>query len=137
MKACLSDLYRKVSKQIRHEMHLKDAENRLKLYKFYIPLIVNAISESIDVSAEDLTKSFLTLADRHIKREVSHPRSLKANAEVHSVPEQRNNVREQHKNSTSKEASLVTKSNKSLKLKRVDSTQEKIENFMTSSEESG
>ncbi|HET6640128.1 MAG TPA: DNA topoisomerase VI subunit B, partial [Nitrososphaeraceae archaeon] len=65
MKACLSDLYRKVSKQIRHEMHLKDAENRLKLYKYYIPLIVNAISESIDVSAEDLTNSFLTLADRH------------------------------------------------------------------------
>jgi DNA topoisomerase-6 subunit B len=137
MKACLSDLYRKVSKQIRHEMHLKDAENRLKLYKFYIPLIVNAISESIDVSAEDLTNSFLNLVDRHIKREVSHPRSLKANAEVHVVPEQRNNVRGQYKNSTSKEASLVTKSSKSLKLKRVDSTQEKIENFMTFSKESG
>ncbi|HET6640131.1 MAG TPA: hypothetical protein VFG77_00835, partial [Nitrososphaeraceae archaeon] len=69
--------------------------------------------------------------------EVSHPRSPKANAEDHIVPEQRNNVRGQHKNSTSKEASLVTKSGKSLKLKRVDSTQEKIENFMTSSEESG
>src|SRR5574341_1529927 len=50
MKACLSDLYRKVSAQIRHEMHMKDAENRLKLYKYYIPLIVSAISESIDVS---------------------------------------------------------------------------------------
>ena len=137
MKACLSDLYRKVSKQIRHEMHLKDAENRLKLYKYYIPLIVNAISESIDVSAEDLTNSFLTLVDRHIKKEVSHPRSLKANAEDHAVPEQRNNVRGQQKDSTSKERSLVTKSPKSLKLKRVDSTQEKIENFMTSSEESG
>ncbi len=137
MKACLSDLYRKVSKQIRHEMHLKDAENRLKLYKYYIPLIVNAISESIDVSAEDLTNSFLTLVDRHIKKEVSHPRSLKANAEDHAVPEQRNNVRGQQKDSTSKERSWVTKSRKSLKLKRVDSTQEKIENFMTSSEESG
>ncbi|MGH9979667.1 MAG: DNA topoisomerase VI subunit B [Nitrososphaeraceae archaeon] len=137
MKACLSDLYRKVSKQIRHEMHLKDAENRLKLYKYYIPLIVNAISESIDVSAEDLTNSFLTLVDRHIKKEVSHPRTLKAKGEDHAILEKGNNVRGQHKNSASKEASLVNKSSKSLKLKRVDSTQEKIENFMTSSEESG
>ena len=137
MKACLSDLYRKVSKQIRHEMHLKDAENRLKLYKYYIPLIVDAISESIDVSAEDLTSSFLTLVDRHVKKEVSHPRSLKANAENHAVPEQHHNVRGQHKSSRSKKAYLVTKSSKSLKMKRVDSTQEKIENFMTSSEELG
>jgi DNA topoisomerase-6 subunit B len=137
MKACLSDLYRKVSKQIRHEMHLKDAENRLKLYKYYIPLIVNAISESIDVSAEDLTNSFLTLVDRHVKREVSHPRLLKTNAENHAIPEQRHSVRGQHKDSRSKEASSVTKSSKSLKMRGVDSTQEKIENFMISSEELG
>ena len=135
MKACLSDLYRKVSKQIRHEMHLKDAENRLKLYKYYIPLIVNAISESIDVSAEDLTTSFLTLVERHLKKEVSNPRSLNAKAENHTLLEQHRNVRRLQKNSRIKEASLVTKSGKSLKKKNLDTTQEKIENFMTSSEQ--
>ena len=135
MKACLSDLYRKVSKQIRHEMHLKDAENRLKLYKYYIPLIVDAISESIDVSAADLTNSFLTLVERHVKKGVSHPRSVMANVENHSVPVGRHDVRGQHKGSGSKETSVVTKSKKSLKMKRLDSTQEKIENFLTSSEE--
>ena len=135
MKACLSDLYRKVSKQIRHEMHLKDAENRLKLYKYYIPLIVNAISESIDVSAEDLTTSFLTLVERHLKKEVSNPRSLNAKAEKHTLLEQHHNVRGLKKNSRFKEASLVTKSSKSLKKKYLDTTQEKIENFMTSSEQ--
>jgi DNA topoisomerase VI subunit B len=131
MKACLSDLYRKVSKQIRHEMHLKDAENRLKLYKYYIPLIVNAISESIDVSAEDLTNSFLTLVERHVKKEASHPRSLKAKAENHTTLKQARNVRGLHKSSKS------TKSSNSSKMERVDSTQEKIENFMASSEELG
>lgn len=135
MKACLSDLYRKVSKQIRHEMHLKDAENRLKLYKYYIPLIVDAISESIDVSAEDLTNNFLALVERHVKKGVSHPRSVMANVENHSVPVGRHDVRGQHKGSGSKETSVVTKSKKSLKMKRLDSTQEKIENFLTSSEE--
>ena len=135
MKACLSDLYRKVSKQIRHEMHLKDAENRLKLYKYYIPLIVNAISESIDVSAEDLTTSFLTLVERHLKKEVSNPRSLNAKAENHTLLEQHRNVRRLQKNSRFKEASLVTKSGKSLKKKNLNTTQEKIENFMTSSEQ--
>lgn len=135
MKACLSDLYRKVSKQIRHEMHLKDAENRLKLYKYYIPLIVNAISESIDVSAEDLTTSFLTLVERHLKKEVSNPRSLNAKTENHTLLEQHRNVRRLQKNSRFKEVSLVTKSGKSLKKKNLNTTQEKIENFMTSSEQ--
>jgi DNA topoisomerase VI subunit B len=129
MKACLSDLYRKVSKQIRHEIHLKDTENRLKLYKYYVPLIVNAISESINVNAEDLTNSFLALVERHVKREVVNPRSHKSKAEIHKVLEMGQNVRRLHKNFRS------TKPTKSMK--RVDSTQEKIENFTTSDEESG
>jgi DNA topoisomerase VI subunit B len=137
MKACLSDLYRKVSKQIRQEMHLKDAENRLRLYKYYIPLIVTSISESIDVSAENLTNSFLTLVEKHVKKEVSQPRSLMTNVDNDSIQERRHNIQGKHKGSRSKETSLVIKPNKSLRMKRVDSTQEKIENFMTSSGESG
>jgi DNA topoisomerase VI subunit B len=135
MKACLSDLYRKVSKQIRREMHLKDAENRLKLYKYYIPLIVNAISESIDIRAEDLTNSFLTLVDRHVKREASNPRTPNTKAESPKAPKQNHHVQGPHKDSRTKETSLGAKSSKSLKLKHVRSTQRKIENFMTSSEE--
>ena len=135
MKACLSDLYRKVSKQIRREMHLKDEENRLKLYKYYIPLIVNAISESIDISAEDLTNSFLTLVDKHVKREATNPQTPNTKAESPKAPKQNHHVQGPHKDSRTKETSLVAKSSKSLKLKHVRSTQEKIENFMTSSEE--
>ena len=135
MKACLSDLYRRVSKQIRHEMHLKDAENKLKLYKYYIPLIVNAISESVNVSAEDLTNSFLTLVNRHVKKEISHPRSLKAKAENPIGVEEGQNVRGQHQNSRSKKMSLAIKSSKPLKKNRVDAIQEKMENFITSSEQ--
>jgi DNA topoisomerase VI subunit B len=137
MKACLSDLYRKVSKQIRQEMHLKDAENRLRLYKYYIPLIVTSISESIDVSAENLTNSFLNLVEKHVKKEVSQPRSLMTNVDNDSIQERHHNIQGKHKGSRSKETSLVIKPNKSLRMKRVDSTQEKIENFMTSSGESG
>jgi len=134
MKACLSDLYRKVSKQIRREMHLKDAENRLKLYKYYIPLIVNAISESIDISAEDLTNSFLTLVDKHVKREATNPRAPNTKVESPKAPKQNHQVQGPHKDSRTKETSLVAKSSKSLKLKHVRSTQEKIENFMASEE---
>jgi len=134
MKACLSDLYRKVSKQIRREMHLKDAENRLKLYKYYIPLIVNAISESIDISAEDLTNSFLTLVDKHVKREATNPRAPNTKVESPKAPKQNHQVQGPHKDSRTKETSLAAKSSKSLKLKHVRSTQEKIENFMASEE---
>jgi DNA topoisomerase VI subunit B len=135
MKACLSDLYRKVSKQIRHEMRLKDAENKLKLYKYYIPLIVNAISESIDVSADDLTNSFLALVNRHVKKEISHPRSLKAKTENRTVVEESYNVRGQHKNSRPNKKSLLVSSSKPMKKNHVDTMQEKIEDFMPPSEQ--
>jgi DNA topoisomerase-6 subunit B len=70
MKACLSDLYRKVSAQIRKELRMKDAQSRLSLYKFYIPLIVNAISESIKVDAEKLEYAFTELAEKHVAGEL-------------------------------------------------------------------
>ena len=67
MKACLADLYRKVSAQIRKELKIKEAESRLRLYKHYIPLIINAISESIRVDANKLSESFSQLAEKHVK----------------------------------------------------------------------
>lgn len=71
MKACLADLYRKVSAQIRKELKIKDAENRLHLYKFYIPLIVDAIAETINVDIQKLSDAFTKLAEQHVKGEIT------------------------------------------------------------------
>ena len=68
MKACLADLYRKVSAQIRKELRIKEAESRLRLYKHYIPLIINAISESIRVDPYKLSEAFSQLAEKHVRR---------------------------------------------------------------------
>lgn len=70
MKFCLSDLYRKVSAQIRKELRMKDAQSRLNLYKHYIPLIVSAISESIKVDSDKLATAFAELAEKHVKGEI-------------------------------------------------------------------
>ncbi len=76
MKICLSDLYRKVSAQIRKELRQKEAESRLHLYKYYIPLIVNAISESIKIDANKLSEAFGKLAERYVKGEIPHNQAL-------------------------------------------------------------
>jgi DNA topoisomerase-6 subunit B len=69
MKYCLSELYRKVSAHIRKELRMKEAASRLNLYKHYIPLVVNAISESIKVDSAKLEQAFTELAERHVKIE--------------------------------------------------------------------
>ncbi|AIC17108.1 DNA topoisomerase VI subunit B [Nitrososphaera viennensis] len=71
MKACLSDLYRKVSAQIRKELRMKEAQSRLSLYKYYIPLIVNAISESIKIDSQKLEQAFTQLAEKHVSGEIT------------------------------------------------------------------
>jgi DNA topoisomerase-6 subunit B len=71
MKACLSELYRKVSAQIRKELRMKEAASRLNLYKHYIPLIVTAISESITVDSGKLEQAFAELAEKHVKGEIT------------------------------------------------------------------
>ncbi|AIF83154.1 DNA topoisomerase VI, subunit B [Candidatus Nitrososphaera evergladensis SR1] len=71
MKACLSDLYRKVSAQIRKELRMKEAQSRLSLYKYYIPLIVNAISESIKIDPQKLEQAFTQLAEKHVAGEIT------------------------------------------------------------------
>jgi DNA topoisomerase-6 subunit B len=73
MKVCLADLYRKVSAQIRKELRIKEAESRLHLYKYYIPLIVNAISESIKVDPNRLSEAFTRIAERHVRGEIKYP----------------------------------------------------------------
>src|ERR671919_3274539 len=71
MKYCLSELYRKVSAQIRKELRMKEAQGRLNLYKYYIPLVVSAISESIRLDATKLEQAFTKLAERHVKGEIT------------------------------------------------------------------
>ncbi len=71
MKACLSDLYRKVSAQIRKELRMKEAQSRLNLYKYYIPLIVGAISESVSVDPKKLEETFTELAEKHVAGEIT------------------------------------------------------------------
>ncbi len=66
MRFCLSDLYKRVSAQIRKEIKIKEAENRLRLYKHYIPLIVDAISESINIDAKKLSDAFTSLVETHV-----------------------------------------------------------------------
>ena len=79
MKACLADLYRKVSAQIRKELRIKEAESRLRLYKHYIPLIISAISESIKVDSEKLSEAFSHLAEKHVRGEsVDTSKDIKA-----------------------------------------------------------
>ena len=72
MKSCLSDLYRKVSAQIRRELKIKEDENKLRLYKHYIPFIVNAISESIKIDTKKLTNAFQIMAEKYVGGELSN-----------------------------------------------------------------
>jgi DNA topoisomerase VI subunit B len=75
MKSCLADLYRKVSSQIRKELRVKEAENRLRLYRHYIPFIIEAISESIDIDAKRLNELFNILAEKHVRRDTQPVKS--------------------------------------------------------------
>src|ERR671919_548209 len=68
MKSCLSELYRKLSTQIRKELKLKEAENKMKLYKHYLPFIVGAITESLGIKNSDLDDSFSSLIERHLTK---------------------------------------------------------------------
>ncbi len=77
MKYCLSELYRKVSAQIRKELRMKEAQGRLNLYKYYIPLVVSAISESIRLDSVRLEQAFTMLAEKHVKGELSGVRTEK------------------------------------------------------------
>jgi DNA topoisomerase-6 subunit B len=68
MKACLSELYRKLSSQIRKELKIKEAENKLKLYKHYLPFIVDAINDSLGIKNSKLNESFSLLIESHLAK---------------------------------------------------------------------
>lgn len=68
MKSCLSELYRKLSTQIRKELKLKEAENKLRLYKHYLPFIVDSINESLGSKNSKLNESFSKLIEDHLSK---------------------------------------------------------------------
>jgi len=71
MKSCLSELYRKLSTQIRKELKLMEAENKMKLYKHYLPFIVGAITESLGIKNSKLDESFSLLIENHLTKKSS------------------------------------------------------------------
>jgi DNA topoisomerase VI subunit B len=109
MKACLADLYRKVSAQIRKELRIKEAESRLRLYKHYIPLIINAISESIRVDPYKLSEAFSQLAEKHVRRGESI--NAQTNTKADKITEER--IKEEAKDKTKENENEILKQNSS------------------------
>lgn len=83
MKSCLSELYRKLSIQIRKELKIKEAENKMKLYKHYLPFIVEAITDSLGVKNSKLSESFSLLIENHLAKKSDND-ILKDDKESHS-----------------------------------------------------
>jgi DNA topoisomerase VI subunit B len=101
MKSCLSDLYRKVSAQIRRELKLKEDENKLRLYKHYIPFIINAISESIKIDSKKLSTAFQNLAERYVSGElINITKQIKAdsNQKGNQMTDKKNTVNNDNRN---------------------------------------
>jgi len=61
-----------VSAQIRRELKLKEDENKIRLYKHYIPFIVNAISESIKIDSKGLSNAFQNMAEKYVSGELTN-----------------------------------------------------------------
>jgi DNA topoisomerase-6 subunit B len=127
MKFCLSDLYRRVSAQIRRDLKIKDDENRLKLYKYYIPLIVEAVSDSIKVDRNRLSELFIEIAEKHVKKEIIPTAiSSKDNGETYVRKKQMMSAREknsktENKNTMVKEEDLPQNlSKKVLRNKKIE-----------------
>ena len=91
MKSCLSELYRKLSTQIRKELKMKEAENKLKLYKHYLPFIVDAITDSLGVKNSKLNESFSLLIEKHLTKK----------SNIDSVDDDDDDVVNSNSNSTS------------------------------------
>ena len=110
MKFCLSDLYRKVSAQIRRDLKIKDAENRLRLYKYYIPLIVDAVSDSIKVDRIKLSERFVEIAEKHVKKEITPTEiTVKNTDDVNSKQKKIIIIKEKYNNSEKKNTSINQK----------------------------
>ena len=128
MKFCLSELYRKVSAQIRRDLKIKDDENRLKLYKYYIPLIVDAVSDSIKVDRTKLSELFVEIAEKHVKKEITPTQIIiNDNNQINNKSKKKISVKENH--STTENKNTKINENESLKnfSKRKDFRRKKIE----------
>jgi DNA topoisomerase-6 subunit B len=92
MKSCLSELYRKLSTQIRKELKMKEAENKMKLYKHYLPFIVEAITDSLGIKNSKLNESFSSLIEKHLTKKTNvngvddEPGSSVVGPDSHATP---------------------------------------------------
>jgi len=112
MKFCLSDLYRKVSAQIRRDLKIKDAENRLRLYKYYIPLIVDAVSDSIKVDRTKLSEQLVEIAEKHVKKEIIPTEIIpKNNDDINHKPKKIIVNKANYNNSQNKNPTIKQKQN--------------------------
>lgn len=117
MKSCLSELYRKLSTQIRKELKMKETENKLKLYKHYLPFIVDAITDSLGVKNSKLNESFSLLIEKHLAK--------KSNVDSVGNDEDSDHIIAPALSANSfhpKSPSLPSSNSKFLKLKKKDSS---------------
>ncbi len=47
---------------------MKEAENKMKLYKHYLPFIVEAITDSLGIKNSKLNESFSSLIEKHLTK---------------------------------------------------------------------
>lgn len=126
MKLCLSDLYRRISVQIRRDLRIKDAENRLKLYKYYIPLIVDAISNSIKTDQNKLTENFIKIAEKHVKKEIiPKVEDINENNEEHLTGKEITAIQEKPHNLVRKNKDIKQKLNSKVLTKDILSSRKK------------
>ena len=89
--------------EIRRDLKIKDDENRLKLYKYYIPLIVDAVSDSIKVDRNRLSELFIEIAEKHVKKEIIPTAiSSKDNGETNVRKKQMMSAREKNSKTENK-----------------------------------
>jgi DNA topoisomerase-6 subunit B len=128
MKFCLSELYRKVSAQIRRDLKIKDDENRLKLYKYYIPLIVDAVSDSIKVDRTKLSELFVEIAEKHVKKEITPTQIIiNDNNQINNKSKKMITVKENHSTTENKNTKINENENLKNFSKRKDFRRKKIE----------
>ena len=122
MKSCLSELYRKLSIQIRKELKIKEAENKMKLYKHYLPFIVEAITESLGIKNSKLNESFSLLIERHLTKKpnvndveedniVKHDKHSESKLALSSLSQQESKTENKEKSDILSKSSKINNNN--------------------------
>jgi hypothetical protein len=80
------------------------------LYKYYIPLIVDAVSDSIKVDRIKLSERFVEIAEKHVKKEITPTEiTVKNTDDVNSKPKKIIVIKEKYNNSVKKNTTINQK----------------------------